>query len=43
MYEVTGMAQPSEEGDPRVSIVVIESGEVLEYDLQAVLEDPLKP
>lgn len=43
MYEVTGIAQPSEMGEPRVSIVLVESGETLDYDLGAVLEDPVKP
>jgi hypothetical protein len=43
MYEVTGMAPPNEDGEPMVSLLVIESGETLDYELEAVLEDPLKP
>ncbi len=43
MYEVTGIAPPSSKGEPMVSILVIESGETLDYELEAVLADPLKP
>ena len=43
MYEVTGTAPPSQNGEPMVSILVIESGETLDYELEAVLADPLKP
>jgi hypothetical protein len=43
MYQVTGIAQPDKDGDPRVSLLVIESGETLDYSLEAVLQDPLKP
>jgi len=43
MYEVTGFAPPSPEGEPMVSILVIESGETLDYELDAVLADPEKP
>ncbi len=43
MYEVTGLARPNENGEPMVSILVIESGETLDYELEAVLADPLKP
>jgi hypothetical protein len=43
MYEVTGVAPTSTTGDPMVSILVIESGEILDYELEAVLADPLKP
>jgi hypothetical protein len=43
MYEVTGIAPPSTTGEPMVSILVIESGETLDYELEAVLADPLKP
>lgn len=42
MYQVTGYTESSPEGEQRVSLLVIESGERLDYDLQAVLEDPLK-
>jgi hypothetical protein len=30
MYQVTGMASPSKDGSPRVSLLVIESGETLD-------------
>ena len=43
MYEVTAVAPPSEQGEPMVSILVVESGETLDYSLEAVLADPLKP
>ena len=43
MYEVTGTAPDSAAGDLMVSILVIESGETLHYELEAVLADPLKP
>jgi hypothetical protein len=43
MYQVTGTASPGKDGSPRVSLLVIESGETLDYSLEAVLEDPLKP
>jgi len=43
MYEVTGFAPASPEGEPMVSILVIESGETLDYELEAVLVDPEKP
>ena len=43
MYQVTGTAAPASDGSPRVSLLVIESGEVLSYSLQSVLEDPIKP
>ena len=43
MYEVTGIVPPSSTGEPMVSILVIESGETLGYELEAVLADPLKP
>jgi hypothetical protein len=43
MYEVTGIAPPNENGEPMVSLLVIESGETLNYELEAVLADPLKP
>jgi hypothetical protein len=43
MYQVTGTAKPGKDGDPRVSLLVIESGETLDYSLEAVLQDPLKP
>ena len=43
MYEVTGTARPSASGEAMVSILVIESGETLDYELEAVLADPLKP
>jgi hypothetical protein len=43
MYEVTGIAPPNKDGEPMVSLLVIESGETLDYQLEAVLEDPLKP
>ena len=43
MYEVTGMAPPSPNGDAMVRILVIESGEMLDYELEAVLAEPLKP
>jgi hypothetical protein len=43
MYEVTGIAPPNEQGEPMVSLLVIESGETLDYELEAVLADPLKP
>ncbi len=43
MYQVTGFAPPSAEGDQMVSILVIESGETLDYELESVLGDPLKP
>ena len=43
MYEVTGPAPDSPTGKPMVSILVIESGETLDYELEAVLADPLKP
>jgi hypothetical protein len=42
MYEVTGIAPPSPKGEQMVSILVIESGETLDYELEAVLADPLK-
>jgi len=40
MYEVTGLASPSANGDPMVRILVIESGETLDYELEAVFADP---
>lgn len=43
MYQVTGPAAPSGDGEPRVAILVMESGETLDYNLEAVLADPLKP
>lgn len=43
MYEVTGPAPDSPKGEPMVSILVIESGETLDYELELVLADPLKP
>jgi hypothetical protein len=43
IYEVTGMAPANEDGEPMVFILVIESGETLDYELEAVLADPLKP
>jgi len=43
MYEVTGLAAPNSDGEPMVSILVIESGETLDYELEAVLADPEKP
>lgn len=43
MYEVTGIAAPNEDGEPMVSLLVIKSGETLDYQLEAVFEDPLKP
>ena len=43
MYQVTGTAVPSPEGEQHVTILVIESGETLDYALDAVLADPLKP
>ena len=43
MYEVTGIAPTSSTGERMVSILVIESGETLDYELDAVLADPLKP
>lgn len=43
MYEVVGVAPCSQAGEQMVSIVVIESGEELDYELEAVLADPLKP
>jgi hypothetical protein len=43
MYEVTGVAAPSATGEAMVSILVIESGETLDYELEAVLADPPKP
>ena len=43
MYEVSGPAPDSAEGEPMVSILVIESGEILDYELELVLADPLKP
>ena len=43
MYQVIGYAESSPEYEQRVSLLVIESGEMLDYDLQAVLQDPLKP
>ena len=43
MYQVTGVAPPSAKGEEMVSILVIESGETLDYELEAVLADPLKP
>ena len=39
MYEVTGIAPPSAKGEPMVHILVIESGEALDYELEAVLAD----
>jgi hypothetical protein len=42
MYQVTGPVV-AHSGDPKVRILVIESGETLDYDLGAVLADPLKP
>ncbi len=39
MYEVTGVATPSASGEVMVSIVVIQSGETLDYELEAVLAD----
>jgi hypothetical protein len=43
MYQVTGAAPASADGKPKVQIIVIESGETLDYDLAAVLADPVKP
>jgi hypothetical protein len=43
MYQVTGVAPTSPAGDPMVSILVIESGETLDYELEAVMADPVKP
>jgi hypothetical protein len=43
MYEVTAVAPPNQKGEPMVSIVVTESGETLDYELEAVLADPEKP
>jgi hypothetical protein len=43
MYEVTGIAPSSPTGEQMVSILVIESGETLDYELEAALADPLKP
>ncbi|MES2390009.1 MAG: DUF5397 family protein [Acidobacteriota bacterium] len=43
MYQVTGVAAPGKNGEARVSLLVIESGEMLDYSLEAVLNDPLKP
>ena len=43
MYEVSGFAPDSPTGEPMVSILVIESGETLDYELELVLADPLKP
>jgi len=39
MYEVTGVAKPSASGAEMVSILVIKSGETLDYELEAVLAD----
>jgi hypothetical protein len=43
MYQVTGVAPPSADGEEMVSIRVTESGETLDYELEAVLADPPKP
>jgi len=43
MYEVMALAPPNEDGEPMVEILVIESGETLDYELEAVLADPEKP
>ena len=43
MYQVTGVAPDSPEGERMVSIEVIHSGETLDYKLEAVLADPEKP
>ena len=42
MYQVTGPVVAAG-ADPKVRILVIETGETLDYDLGAVLADPLKP
>ena len=43
MYEVTGVAAASSTGEAMVSILVIESGERLDYEAEAVMLDPEKP
>ena len=43
MYQVMGTAFATTDGKSKVRILVIESGETLDYDLSKVLADPLKP
>jgi len=39
-YEITGIGNPDGEGRPQMSILVVESGETLDYPLSDILEDP---
>ncbi len=40
-YEVLGPSQPSETGEPQLRILLIESGEEVDYSLTELLNDPL--
>jgi hypothetical protein len=39
-YEVIGPAAPSDNGQPRMMIRLLESGEDVDYALDAILNDP---
>jgi len=40
IYEIIGQGEPDRHGAPQMSILVVESGETLDYPVNDILEDP---
>jgi hypothetical protein len=41
IYQVTGIGKPDHDGYPQMSILVVESGETLDYPVCDIVEDPI--